>query len=641
MRFSFCVAFLSAATLWTSTVAAQEHVWGKYGTPRTRPVPPTIFLDQPDDIVAFQLERLSDDRLLMTHRRDDDPAFTPIYEAMLLRGGLSADALAEAVDALQRFRDTDRVALILSTMQSLPDDSPSAKGLISLLIKSDRNDLASATDQLVDAAGAKKRSVRLAGLAGLITAGNVERAIDASKGRSADLFAAVGAATRGGGVEPNASMLEPLVSPAIDSIDQSDDLDAAAAAAKALPSLPIDDARAFALLAGAATGNPQVRDAAVAAMLRLDPTQFDQDASKSVLQRLVSVAEKTPKAKRTSNTFLDSMTLADRLLGRVPSADAKRFRSRLRDVTVRLVRIGTVEEEMRYDVPHFAVEAGRPVQIVLINHDVMPHNLVIGQPGTLKQVAADGLAVGPVGGWKGLPYVPESDDVLQATRMINPEASDRITFDAPTEPGEYPYVCTFPQHWYRMYGVMIVVDDLDAYLRDPFEPASPIGSNRTFVAKWKIDDFEDSLGNEVDARDPSIGQKVFAEASCAGCHKMGDQGGIVGPALDEIYAKYKGDDRAVLNSILHPSEKIEEKYIMQKVLTFDGRVITGVKVGETDDELRLLTSAEDKTPLVLAQDDIDAVVPSDVSIMPKALMDQYTQEEILALLAYLKKPTAQ
>ena len=122
---------------------------------------------------------------------------------------------------------------------------------------------------------------------------------------------------------------------------------------------------------------------------------------------------------------------------------------------------------MRYDVPYFAVRAGKPVQIVLENHDLMPHNLVVTVPGALKEVAQLGLQAGPNGGWKGLQYVPESDKVLHATQMVPADKKALLTFTAPSEPGEYPYVCTFPQHWYRMYGVMVVVEDLDAWQKNP------------------------------------------------------------------------------------------------------------------------------------------------------------------------------
>ena len=43
-----------------------------------------------------------------------------------------------------------------------------------------------------------------------------------------------------------------------------------------------------------------------------------------------------------------------------------------------------------------------------------------------------------------------------------------------------------------------------------------------------------------------------------------------------------------------------------------------------------------KEPTVIPQDDIDAMVPSPNSMMPKALLDQYTKDEIFELMAYLE-----
>ena len=53
-------------------------------------------------------------------------------------------------------------------------------------------------------------------------------------------------------------------------------------------------------------------------------------------------------------------------------------------------------------------------------------------------------------------YVPESSDVLVYTEMTNPTGSFTVHFDAPKEPGKYPYLCTFPGHWMVMNGVLVV-----------------------------------------------------------------------------------------------------------------------------------------------------------------------------------------
>jgi uncharacterized protein len=53
-------------------------------------------------------------------------------------------------------------------------------------------------------------------------------------------------------------------------------------------------------------------------------------------------------------------------------------------------------------------------------------------------------------------FVPRSSKVMHATKLVDPQATAVLRFKAPTEPGEYPYVCTFPGHWVIMNGVMDV-----------------------------------------------------------------------------------------------------------------------------------------------------------------------------------------
>jgi hypothetical protein len=64
--------------------------------------------------------------------------------------------------------------------------------------------------------------------------------------------------------------------------------------------------------------------------------------------------------------------------------------------------------------------------------------------------------------------------VLKATRLVQRGESDRIEFTAPTTPGEYTFVCTFPGHWVRMYGVMLVVPSLEAFAANPKPPNDPL-----------------------------------------------------------------------------------------------------------------------------------------------------------------------
>ncbi len=119
--------------------------------------------------------------------------------------------------------------------------------------------------------------------------------------------------------------------------------------------------------------------------------------------------------------------------------------------------ISTIKNEMKYDITEFVVEAGETVELVFENTDFMQHNLVITQPGKKEVVgmAADKLATEPGGAAQN--YVPKLPEVLFATAIINPEDKVTLRFTAPTEPGLYPYICTFPGHWRIMQGTMRVV----------------------------------------------------------------------------------------------------------------------------------------------------------------------------------------
>ena len=118
------------------------------------------------------------------------------------------------------------------------------------------------------------------------------------------------------------------------------------------------------------------------------------------------------------------------------------------------IAIRTVIEEMRYDMASFTVEAGKPVKLWFYNSDYMPHNLVIGQIGSAEEIGnaaeaqgADGFALG---------FVPDSDKVIASSKLLNHKQFEVLDFVAPTVPGDYDFLCTFPGHWKLMRGVMKV-----------------------------------------------------------------------------------------------------------------------------------------------------------------------------------------
>ena len=117
--------------------------------------------------------------------------------------------------------------------------------------------------------------------------------------------------------------------------------------------------------------------------------------------------------------------------------------------------IGTLPG-LRFDEEFFEVKTGSKVQFTFNNNDDMLHNLVITTPGEIEEVAESAVGLGIRG--QEMNYVPVTDDVLFYTTLLEPETTQSIYFIAPDEPGEYPFVCTFPGHAMTMRGLLKVVD---------------------------------------------------------------------------------------------------------------------------------------------------------------------------------------
>ena len=66
---------------------------------------------------------------------------------------------------------------------------------------------------------------------------------------------------------------------------------------------------------------------------------------------------------------------------------------------------------------------------------------------------------------------------------------------------------------------------------------------------------------------------------------MGGEGGRIGPALDRIASRRAPE--FIMESILQPSKDIAPEYEAVAVATKDGRVITGLRVNETNFSIQL------------------------------------------------------
>ncbi|UZR92703.1 plastocyanin/azurin family copper-binding protein [Chondrinema litorale] len=112
---------------------------------------------------------------------------------------------------------------------------------------------------------------------------------------------------------------------------------------------------------------------------------------------------------------------------------------------------------LKYDIVRFAVKPGEKIRIIFENTDDMAHNMVFTRPGKRESVVREAQMMGGSGAAKN--YIPESEDVLWNTKILEIEDTQTLEFTAPEEEAVYPYACTYPGHGFVMYGAMYVTTD--------------------------------------------------------------------------------------------------------------------------------------------------------------------------------------
>lgn len=116
-------------------------------------------------------------------------------------------------------------------------------------------------------------------------------------------------------------------------------------------------------------------------------------------------------------------------------------------------------DDMKYSVTKIQATPGEELRVVLtvtsaMAKDAMAHNFVLLDPSTDVNVFVTKAAVARKTGF--IPAALESK-ILAHTDLAGAGETVEVTFKAPTQPGTYAYVCTFPGHFAGgMQGQLIV-----------------------------------------------------------------------------------------------------------------------------------------------------------------------------------------
>ena len=109
----------------------------------------------------------------------------------------------------------------------------------------------------------------------------------------------------------------------------------------------------------------------------------------------------------------------------------------------------TAGDTMKYSVTEIDAKPGEDLKVILTNNgtqplEVMGHNWVLLKAGA-DVAGFDAAALTS----KDTGYIPAAmaDQIVAHIDLLGPRKSGEADFKAPTTPGEYPFLCTFPAHY--------------------------------------------------------------------------------------------------------------------------------------------------------------------------------------------------
>ena len=105
-------------------------------------------------------------------------------------------------------------------------------------------------------------------------------------------------------------------------------------------------------------------------------------------------------------------------------------------------------DSMKFSVTRIDARPGQTIHIQLKNEGTLPkqvmgHNWIVLRAGSdTSAYAAAALSA------KDQNYQPTSlaGEVLAAIALVGAKETGEVTFDAPLQPGSYPFLCSFPAH---------------------------------------------------------------------------------------------------------------------------------------------------------------------------------------------------
>lgn len=159
------------------------------------------------------------------------------------------------------------------------------------------------------------------------------------------------------------------------------------------------------------------------------------------------------------------------------------------------------------------------------------------------------------------------------------------------------------------------------------ESANDPGARRVVIESWHA-----KLTSAVLSKaDAAKGRAIF-DRTCAACHKLFGEGGMIGP---ELTGGERGSVGHWLDNILDPSALVGQGYELHRIEKNDGTTVTGMLAAENDSELILrMVGIETR----VAKKDVKSDTALGTSMMPEGLLTGLSDEDVRDLIGYLMSP---
>jgi len=161
--------------------------------------------------------------------------------------------------------------------------------------------------------------------------------------------------------------------------------------------------------------------------------------------------------------------------------------------------------------------------------------------------------------------------------------------------------------------------------------ARPKGPGR----RWKLDSAEAVMAGGLNARNFQQGRAMFTATLCGSCHRLGGEGGDIGPDLSQLGTRFSTRD--ILESIIEPSKQVSDQYAATYFYMNDGTSILGRLNNQDKDKYYINQNpfAPEQVREILKKDVSRTSISDAPSIMLPGLINGLNPEELKDLIAYL------